>query len=162
MQPQAAITTQVMREYRNLAQAQRDMSRMAAAGFTVVSTTQLTQRSGIMRILLIGIFAAVFHPKPHVLVTYSGIGTPPPALRSYGLLAWLLLWPLWVWSWRASMTWYRWVYRTGWPLLQAQGQRGWVTLVERFGKRNASIIVGVAALALVVLCVVIGMTNSPR
>jgi hypothetical protein len=44
---------------------------MARHGWHVVATTEIQQRAGCLRILAIGIFAAIFKPKPHYLVTFA-------------------------------------------------------------------------------------------
>lgn len=66
--------TQLSREYKNSAVARREIQKMGRLGYTVISMTEVQQRSGIGRFLLLGIFAAVFHPKPRVLVVYQSDG----------------------------------------------------------------------------------------
>ncbi|MGZ6362197.1 MAG: hypothetical protein ACXWP0_11010 [Ktedonobacterales bacterium] len=68
---------QFTREYKNSNVARKEIQKMARKGFTVVSMTEVQQRSGVGRFLLLGIFAAVFHPKPRVLVVYQGEAAEP-------------------------------------------------------------------------------------
>lgn len=62
----------VSKEYSSLHTAQRDISRLSGRGWRVINgPTPVAQRAGCLRILALGIFAAIFKPKPHFLVTYE-------------------------------------------------------------------------------------------
>lgn len=67
---------QYTHEYKNSEVAQREIALMSARGYRVISMTNVEQRVGCMRILLLGIFAFAFKPKPHVLVAYEGESVP--------------------------------------------------------------------------------------
>ena len=61
-----------VRRYRNDKQFQKDAKRLAGDGWQVISTTSETRRSGCARIIMLGgIGALVFRPKPQTVVTYS-------------------------------------------------------------------------------------------
>lgn len=49
----------------------RDAAKMAAKGWRVVNTTEERPRPGCGRIVGLGLFAAVFPPKPRLVVTYQ-------------------------------------------------------------------------------------------
>ena len=61
------IETKV-KEYKDRAEFDKDAGKMSKDGWRVVSTTERTQRSGCVRILLLGF---LFPPKPHLVVTYQ-------------------------------------------------------------------------------------------
>lgn len=58
-------------EYKNRRQMRHGVAHMARHGWRVVATTEIQQRAGCLRILAIGIFAAIFKPKPHYLVMFA-------------------------------------------------------------------------------------------
>lgn len=61
-----------VREYGSRGDYAKGAERMARDGWAVVSTTEQTRRSGCLRIILLGgIGALIFRPKPRILVTYS-------------------------------------------------------------------------------------------
>jgi len=60
----------VIKRYRSQKAYQADAVKMLKAGYEVVTVTSEQPRSGCGRILLIGLFAAVFKPKPVLVVTY--------------------------------------------------------------------------------------------
>lgn len=62
---------QTQREYKSRRQMRHGIAHMARHGWQVVATTEVQQRAGCLRILAIGIFAAIFKPKPHYLVTFA-------------------------------------------------------------------------------------------
>ena len=70
-----------VRRYRNEKEYQKDAGKMAAKGYEVQSVVSEQPRSGCGRILTIGIFAAIFKPKPELVVTYRLVPTTatPPA-----------------------------------------------------------------------------------
>ena len=71
-----AATTMV-KEYDDRKAFDKAAQKLARDGWLVVSVTERTQRSGCMRILMLGgIGALVFKPKPTLVVTYSR----PPAV----------------------------------------------------------------------------------
>lgn len=67
--PGATVSKQV--EYKSRGAMERGNTELARQGYRVQSVTELQQRSGCGRILLLGLFAAVIKPKPHYLVTYT-------------------------------------------------------------------------------------------
>jgi hypothetical protein len=66
----AKLQTQVKR-YKGEKAYQRDANRMSAKGWQVISVTSENPRAGCGRILAIGIFAALWKPKPVLIVTYQ-------------------------------------------------------------------------------------------
>jgi len=60
----------VVKRYKSDREFQTDARKMASTGYEVQSVTSEQPRSGCGRILLIGIFAAIFKPKPVLVVTY--------------------------------------------------------------------------------------------
>jgi len=74
----------VSKEYRGLHAAQRDMARLSGRGWRVINgPTPVDQRAGCLRILALGIFAAIFKPKPHFLVTYERpVEAPSTAMQA--------------------------------------------------------------------------------
>lgn len=66
----AKLETKVKR-YKGEKAYQRDANRMAAKGWQVINMTSQNPRSGCGRILAIGIFAAIWKPKPVLIVTYQ-------------------------------------------------------------------------------------------
>jgi hypothetical protein len=62
--------TTLIREYKNRAAFERDANRLAADGYTVVTTTERTRRRGCLTILLTGGFALIRRPAPLIAVTY--------------------------------------------------------------------------------------------
>lgn len=67
--PGATVSKQV--EYKSRGAMEKGNAQMARQGYRVQSVTELQQRAGCGRILALGLFAAVFRPKPHYLVTYT-------------------------------------------------------------------------------------------
>ena len=60
-----------VREYKSRGEMQRDANKAAERGWTVVSVTEASQRSGCLRMATVGIFALVWRPKPRIMVTYQ-------------------------------------------------------------------------------------------
>lgn len=60
----------VVKKYKDERVFQIDSRRMLSKGYEVQTVTSEQPRSGCGRILLIGIFAAIFKPKPVIIVTY--------------------------------------------------------------------------------------------
>mgnify|MGYP000942770177 CR=1 FL=1 len=60
----------VVKRYKSDKEYQIDAKKMVSRGYEVQSVTSEQPRSGCGRILLIGIFAAIFKPKPVLIVTY--------------------------------------------------------------------------------------------
>jgi hypothetical protein len=58
----------VIKRYKNEREYQSDAQKMARKGYRVTNVVSENQRSGCMRILLIGLF---FPPRPQLIVTYS-------------------------------------------------------------------------------------------
>lgn len=65
-----APKTTMVREYRDTGAMQKEANKLAKDGWQIVTQSEQTQRSGCARILLIGPFALLFHPKPRIVVTY--------------------------------------------------------------------------------------------
>ena len=79
-----------VKTYKSMGDFQRDQPAMAAQGWTVTSTMSHQPRQGLGRIVLLGfVFAAIFRPKPQIVVTYTRILQPgqqpqparPPTLK---------------------------------------------------------------------------------
>ncbi len=70
LSPQMRRETEV-RTYKKTDAYNRDAKKMAEAGWSVADVTSQRPRSGCGRILFLGLFAAVFHPKPEIVVTYT-------------------------------------------------------------------------------------------
>lgn len=60
----------IVKRYKSDKEYQKDVNKMLKAGYEVQSVTSEQPRSGCARILTIGIFAAIFKPKPVTVVTY--------------------------------------------------------------------------------------------
>lgn len=60
----------IVKRYKNEKEFQKDARHMLSKGYSVQSVTSEQPRSGCGRILLIGIFAGIFKPKPVLIVTY--------------------------------------------------------------------------------------------
>jgi len=60
----------IVKRYKSQKAYEKDAARMLAKGYEVASVVSEQPRSGCGRILLIGLFAAVFKPKPVLVVTY--------------------------------------------------------------------------------------------
>lgn len=79
----AQIETMV-REYKSTKDFSKDAEKLARDGWYVSSQTERKPRAGCLRILTLGLFALIFHPKPILVVTYqrqpasSGDAPPPP------------------------------------------------------------------------------------
>jgi hypothetical protein len=65
-----AISQIVVKRYKSDREYQADAKRMISKGYEVQTVTSEQPRSGCGRIFLIGIFAAIFKPKPVLVVTY--------------------------------------------------------------------------------------------
>lgn len=63
--------TVLVKEYRTQAEYQRDATVLHADGWRVTSAMNQQPRAGCLRILTLGIFALVFHPKAVIVVTYQ-------------------------------------------------------------------------------------------
>lgn len=64
----------MVRTYRSSSDYAKDSAKLLSDGWTVLTVVTQQPRSGCGRILLIGIFAAVFKPKPEIVVTYQKNG----------------------------------------------------------------------------------------
>ena len=60
-----------VKRYKSSKEFQKDAKKMGRKGWSVVAQTQEERRPGCGRWLSIGIFAAVFPPKPILVVTYQ-------------------------------------------------------------------------------------------
>lgn len=60
-----------VKRYRNEKEYQKDAAKMLKNGYEVQSVVSEQPRSGCGRILTIGLFAAIFKPKPELVVTYK-------------------------------------------------------------------------------------------
>lgn len=67
--PGNSVTRQV--EYKSREDMDRGIREMAAQGWRVQSVTELQQRAGCARMFWLGLFAFIFKPKPHYLVSYQ-------------------------------------------------------------------------------------------
>lgn len=63
----------VIKRYKSDREYQNDAKKMVLGGYEVQSVVSEQPRSGCGRILLIGIFAAIFKPKPVLVVTYRSL-----------------------------------------------------------------------------------------
>lgn len=59
-----------VRRYKDEKAYQKDAAKLARQGYEVASVVSEQPRSGCGRILAIGLFAAIFKPKPELVVTY--------------------------------------------------------------------------------------------
>jgi len=78
MQQPPAETT--VKTYHSAKEFQKDQPKMAAQGWQVTNTTSSQPRAGVGRIVALGLLAAVFKPKPEIIVTYSRAAGAAPAL----------------------------------------------------------------------------------
>jgi hypothetical protein len=60
----------IVQRYENEREYQKDAKRMLSKGYEIQSVISEQPRPGVGRILLIGVFAGVFKPKPVLVVTY--------------------------------------------------------------------------------------------
>ena len=60
----------VVKRYKAQKAYEHDAIKMAARGYEVTSVTSVQPRPGAGRFLLLGLAAAVFKPKPELVVTY--------------------------------------------------------------------------------------------
>lgn len=60
----------VVKRYKSERAYQRDALRMRRRGYEVVDVTSEQPRSGCLRILSLGLIAAIYKPKPVLVVTY--------------------------------------------------------------------------------------------
>lgn len=60
----------IVKRYKSEKQYQRDARRLAKHGYEVASVVSEQSRSGCLRILMLGLFAWLFKPKPVLVVTY--------------------------------------------------------------------------------------------
>lgn len=59
-----------VKRYKNEKEYQKDAAKLAAKGYEIQSVVSEQPRAGCGRILTIGLFAAIFKPKPELVVTY--------------------------------------------------------------------------------------------
>lgn len=59
-----------VKRYQNEKAYQKDAAKMLKKGYEVQNVVSEQPRSGCGRILTIGLFAAIFKPKPELVVTY--------------------------------------------------------------------------------------------
>jgi hypothetical protein len=66
-------TTQrsAVREYKSRSEMDRDIAHAGEKGWRVVSVNEMSQRSGCLRFLTLGLLTLFFKPKSHYLVTYQ-------------------------------------------------------------------------------------------
>jgi hypothetical protein len=65
-------TETMVREYKSIDDYRADAQKLARNGWNVKSVETIDPRSGCMRIILLGgIGALVFRPKPRIVVTYE-------------------------------------------------------------------------------------------
>lgn len=64
-------TETLVREYRSRNAFEKDAQILAKQNYKVVSVADQQQQVGCLRVLLIGIFAIFFKPKPKLIVTYE-------------------------------------------------------------------------------------------
>ncbi len=68
-----------VKHYTSAQDFERDQKRMAAQGWSVVSTTSIQPRQGIGRMVTLGpIGAAIFKPKSQLVITYSRAKSDAP------------------------------------------------------------------------------------
>ena len=60
-----------VKRYNSSKEFQHDAGKMAKAGWRIIAQTQEKRRPGCARIGCLGIFAAIFPPKPVFVVTYQ-------------------------------------------------------------------------------------------
>jgi hypothetical protein len=68
--------------YTDPAHYSKDIHNRASQGWTPISVTERRPRPGILRILTLGLWSAVFPPKPELVVTYQRIGSRALGLPS--------------------------------------------------------------------------------
>ena len=61
----------VVKRYKSEKEYQRDAVKMQRQGYEVEHVVSEQPRSGCLRILSLGLFAAIFKPKPVLVVTYK-------------------------------------------------------------------------------------------
>jgi len=62
-----------VKEYKGVEEFNKDATKMFKDGWEVQAQTERTQRSGCLRILMLGF---LFPPKPTIVVTYRRVGAP--------------------------------------------------------------------------------------
>lgn len=60
-----------IREYKSRANMDADIAAAGALGWRAVGVSEMSQRSGCMRMLTLGLFALVWKPKAHFMVTFQ-------------------------------------------------------------------------------------------
>jgi hypothetical protein len=61
----------MVRTYNKTGDYQKDATKLAQQGWTVANVAMQQPHSGCGRIVLIGVLAAIFKPKPVIIVTYQ-------------------------------------------------------------------------------------------
>jgi hypothetical protein len=62
----------IVREYTSAADFERDAAQLAGEGYAVTNQSTIQPRSGCLRIILLGgIGALIWRPKPRIVVTYT-------------------------------------------------------------------------------------------
>ena len=64
-------TKSVVRQYESQEEMDRDIAAASSVGWRVLSVNEMSQRSGCLRICLIGFFALLWKPKSHYIVTFQ-------------------------------------------------------------------------------------------
>lgn len=64
------VTEIEVRSYKSAKEFNKDARRMARQGWEVQDVTNQQPRPGVGRVVMLGLFAAVFKPKPILIVTY--------------------------------------------------------------------------------------------
>lgn len=87
VQPQQPLNTETtVKEYKNIKAYQKDAPNMTAQGWHVQDTTSHQPRQGVGRVVALGfVGAALFKPKPKIIVTYSRVLLPGQAPAHQGL-----------------------------------------------------------------------------
>jgi len=68
-----APKTTMVREYDDRKAFEKDANKLARDGWSVVTQSERTQRSGCARLLMLGIFTPLFPPKPVLVVSYTRV-----------------------------------------------------------------------------------------
>jgi hypothetical protein len=61
----------VVREYASRGAMDREIQEASAFGWRVASVSELSQRPGCLRGCTLGLFALVWRPRSHVMVTFN-------------------------------------------------------------------------------------------
>jgi hypothetical protein len=67
--PERMVT--MVRSYKKEKDYRKDAQKLSKQGWHVMSTVEQRPRSGLGRLFMLGLLAAVFPPKPKIVVTYE-------------------------------------------------------------------------------------------